>query len=136
MSVPRRSLVGPVTLCLVLCVTLVIGSGAFDSTSSGAAARITALERDVRCPDCITLSVAQSNTEPSIALRDEIVNSVRAGKSDDQILATITRRYGTSILLLPPPGGIDNLLWIVPTALALGAGVLATRILITRRRVP
>jgi cytochrome c-type biogenesis protein CcmH/formate-dependent nitrite reductase complex subunit NrfF len=121
-------------VCAVLAVTLLVGSGAFDSSHASAAARVAALERDVRCPDCLDLSIAQSSTEPSIALRHEIVASVRAGQSDREILATITQRYGTSILLEPPPGGLDTVLWVVPTALAVGAGALLARALLRRRR--
>ena len=129
-----RRLAGPVVLCCVLAVTLVIGSGAFDPSHASAPTRVAALERDVRCPGCVDLSVAQSNSAPSIALRNEIVASVLAGQSDRQILATITHRYGVSILLVPPPGGIDSVLWAVPAALAVGAVVLLGRALLTRRR--
>jgi cytochrome c-type biogenesis protein CcmH/NrfF len=123
---------GPVVLCVVLAGALVVGSGIFDAPSPSAPARVAALERDVKCPDCLDLSVAQSNTEPSIALRHEIAASVQAGQTDSQILAAITRRYGNSILLLPPPGGLDDLLWVVPTALALGAVALGARAVVRR----
>ncbi|HUD69089.1 MAG TPA: cytochrome c-type biogenesis protein CcmH [Acidimicrobiales bacterium] len=133
MSTTRRA-AGPVVLCAVLAVTLLVGAGTFDASHASAAVRVAALERDVRCPDCLDLSVAQSSTEPSMALRREIVASVRAGQSDTEILATITHRYGTSILLLPPPGGLDTVLWAVPTALAVGAGAWLARALLRRRR--
>ena len=133
MSSARRR-AGPIALCAVLFVALLIGSGAVDAPHASAAARVSALERDVKCPGCIDLSVAQSSSAPSIAVRNEIVASVRAGETDSQILAAITRHYGTSILLLPPPGGIDNVLWAVPTALAVGACALFARSLLTRRR--
>lgn len=127
---------GPIALCCVLAVTLLVGSGVLDPSHASASARITALERDVRCPDCLDLSIAQSGTGPSIALRREIVESVRAGQNNSEILATITRRYGTSILLLPPPGGIDNVLWAVPTALAVLACALLARALLRHRDTP
>jgi cytochrome c-type biogenesis protein CcmH/NrfF len=128
-----RRIVGPVVVCCVLAVTLLVGSGVFDASHASAASRVTALERDVRCPDCLDLSIAQSSTGPSIALRREIVAAVRAGETDSEILGVITRRYGTSILLLPPPGGIDNVLWAVPTALAVTACTLLARTLLRRR---
>lgn len=133
MSATSR-LVGPVALCCVLAAALLIGSGALDSHRGDAAARVAALERDVRSPGNIDLSVAQSNSAPSIALRNEIVDSVRAGQSDAHILSAITRQYGTSILLLPPPGGIVTVLWAVPTALAVGAGAFLARALLRHRR--
>jgi cytochrome c-type biogenesis protein CcmH/NrfF len=136
MSALRRA-AGPVALCCLLIVALVVGSGALDANRTSAAprlaTRIAALERDVKCPGCIDLSVAQSTSATSIAVRNEIIASVHAGQTDSQILATITQRYGTAILLLPPPGGIDTVLWAVPTALAVVAGALLGRALLRRR---
>lgn len=111
MSSTRRRL-GPVALCAVLGVALLVGSGALDAQHAGASARIAALERDVRCPgsECGDLSVAQSEAPSSIALRNEIAADVRGGQSDRDILATIVARYGTGILLSPPAGGLDTLL--------------------------
>lgn len=129
-----RRVVGPLALCGLLAAALVIGSGVLDATRTDTAARIASLESGVRCPGCIDLSVAQSNASTSVAVRNEIVASVRAGQTDHQILAALTARYGTSILLLPPPGGIDAVLWVVPTALAVGAGAVLARALVSRRR--
>jgi len=131
-STARRAL-GPLALCLVLGGALLIGSGVFDAGPVGPAARIASLERDVKCPgsECGDLSVAQSEAPSSVALRDEIVAGVRDGQSDSDILATIVDRYGTGILLSPPAGGLDTILWGAPVVLAAGAvaslGVFAVR---------
>jgi cytochrome c-type biogenesis protein CcmH len=133
-SSPRR-LLGPIALCGVLGVALLVGSGAFDAQHAGAAARIAALERDVRCPgsECGDLSVAQSEAPSSIALRNEIATGVRGGQSDSDILATIVARYGTGILLSPPTGGLDTILWGAPVVLAAGA-VGSLGVFVVRRR--
>jgi cytochrome c-type biogenesis protein CcmH/NrfF len=136
--VTRRAL-GPVLLCLVLGAALLAGSGVFDHSTAGPLARAIAIERDVRCPGtgCGDLSILQSRAPSSIALCNEIVAAVRHGQSTSAILATIVDRYGTSILLSPPGGGLDALLWITPAlvaAIALGALVLL--VLRRRRRVP
>jgi cytochrome c-type biogenesis protein CcmH/NrfF len=87
----------------------------------------------VRCPgsECGDLSVAQSVAPSSTALRNEIVAGVRDGQSDSHILAVIVARYGTGILLSPPTGGLDTVLWGAPVVLGVGAvasfGVLALR---------
>lgn len=127
--------VGPVVLCLVLGGALLVGSGAFDAVAVGPHGRIVALEREVRCPGsgCGDLSVAQSYAPSSVALRNEIVQGVDSGQSDSDILATIVARYGTGILLSPPAGGLDTVLWGAPIALA-AAAIAGLCVAVVRRR--
>jgi cytochrome c-type biogenesis protein CcmH len=131
--VTARRLLGPIALALVLFVALLVGSGAFDAPAPAAATRVASLERLVRCPSCEDLSVAQSISNSSIAVRHEITRSVAAGESDSQILDTLVARFGPSILLEPPPGGLDTLLWAVPLALGAGALVVGAAVVVRRR---
>jgi cytochrome c-type biogenesis protein CcmH/NrfF len=129
---------GPIALLVVVGIALLAGSGAFDSThanaSSSASTRITSIERDVKAPGTVNLPIADSSAPAAIALRNEIVSSVRNGETDSQILHAITTRWGTQILLLPPPGLLSTLLWVVPTALAIAAGVGGVLALVRHRR--
>ena len=135
MSTARR-LAGPAVLAAVLAVALLVGSGLFDAPAPAAATRVASLERLVRCPSCLDLSVAQSNSPSSIEVRHEITAKVRAGESDAAILGALTARYGTSILLEPPGGGLDTVLWAVPLAILVGATTLGAVVVARRRRVP
>ena len=94
--------------------------------------RIAHLETLVRCPSCQDLSVAQSDSTSSLAVRHEITTLVRRGESDSQILTTIEDAYGPSVLLSPSTSGWGVLLWLGPTALFVGLGV--TVVLLRRRR--
>jgi len=76
--------------------------------------RIDRLETLVKCPSCEDLSVAVSNATSAVAVRNEIVAKVRAGKSDNQILTSLEDVYGPSILLSPPTSGVGALLWAGP----------------------
>jgi cytochrome c-type biogenesis protein CcmH len=129
-----RRFLGPVAMGIVLGAALLVGSGIFDAPGSAASARITAIERDVKCPACVDLSVAQSNAPASIALRQWIVTEVHRGASTNAILDTIVARYGTQALLEPPPGGIDAVLWAVPTTLAVGGAAALALVVVRRRR--
>jgi cytochrome c-type biogenesis protein CcmH/NrfF len=132
-----RRAFGPVVLCLVLGATLLVGSGAFDRSAQGPLARAIAIERDVRCPGsgCGDLSILQSRAPSSIALCNEIVAAVGQGESTSAILATIVDRYGTSILLSPPAGGLDTVLWAAPAVVAaIAIAVLGASALRRRRR--
>jgi cytochrome c-type biogenesis protein CcmH len=131
-----RHLFGPVALCLVLAAALVVGSGAFDAQHLGPAARVAALEREVACPgtECGDLSVAQSEAPSSVALRNEIAQGVHDGQSNRAILDAIVARYGTGILLSPPAGGLDTVLWGAPVVLAAGAIASLGALAVRRRR--
>jgi cytochrome c-type biogenesis protein CcmH len=130
-----RRLLAPIGLAVVLGAALLIGSGALSGASAGPGARIAGLERLVAAPPRGDLSVAQSNAPGAIELRTEIVAEVAGGWSDERILDGIEARYGTQILLEPPAGGLDTVLWAAPVALAAGCAVaLATSVVRRRRR--
>ncbi len=101
-------------------------------SSSSAAGRIAHLETLVKCPSCEDLSVAQSTSSSSLAVRHEIAQLVARGDSDSQILTTIEDAYGPSILLSPSTAGWGVLLWLVPSAVFVG--LVATVVVLRRRR--
>ena len=97
------------------------------------ASRIRHLESLVRCPVCTGLSVGESNTTSSVAIRHEIADKVHAGKSDSEILTSLESRYGVGILLSPPTRGVGVLLWVIPVFVLLLGGLLLVRV-VTRER--
>ena len=129
-----RRWLAPVACGLVLAVTLTIGSGAFGGAAGGSAARRAGLDRLVAAPPQGDLSIAQSNSPASIELRRQIAAEVTRGWSDEQILAGIEARYGIQILLVPPAGGLDTVLWAAPVALAVGATAALATVAVRRRR--
>ncbi len=78
------------------------------------ASRVAHLETLVRCPSCEDLSVAQSTSTSSLAVRREITRLVARGESDNAILTRLESTYGTSVLLSPPTSGLGVVLWLVP----------------------
>ena len=116
-------------------------SGAFGLPGPAASIAVAApapsaaveLQRDVfriagqlRCPVCVSESVAQSNAAVSIEMRDQIQAQLEAGRSEDEILASFQARYGDWILLEPPRRGIHLVVWLLPAiAAAFGVAVLA-----------
>lgn len=79
------------------------------------AQRVQALAGQLRCPDCQSLSVAESRTAAAAAIRGEIEQQVAAGRSDEAVRRYFTDRYGEWILLAPP----EPLLWALPAAAVL-----------------
>ena len=117
---------------LVLGVALLVGSGAFDSSSQTVAQRAAVIETNVRCPACTDLSVAQSNSTTAIAVRHQIESMVAAGSSTTDIERTLVSEYGQTILLTPPDSGGIPLIWVIPLVLGVGA-VFAVAVLFWRR---
>ena len=108
---------------LVLVVALVIGARTDGDPTE--AQRVARISREVRCPTCAGLSVAESDAKAAQAVRDEIRERVHAGETDGEIRAYLASRYGRDILLTPKADGVDALVWAVPVAAAVcgGAGL-------------
>ncbi len=120
------------TLWCVAVVALALVVVVLNPRPVGDGARIAHLESLVRCPSCEDLSVAQSTATAALAVRAEIAARVRAGQSDNQILTSLERVYGTSILLRPPTSGLGVVLWLGPLLLVVALVVGALRL--ARRR--
>jgi len=117
---------------VVVVVALVIGSGVLTPKPTTAQARAASLETRLKCPGCMGLSVAESASASSLAVRRQVVVGIAAGKSDAEITAQLEARYGNTVLLTPPSGGLTDALWLVPVAL--GIGIVATMVVLARRR--
>ena len=106
----------------VLAVLLVVSPP--DATSAD---RADALARELRCPDCQGLSVADSPTGAAEEIRRQIDEMLAAGSSPDDVRAHFVARYGDWILLAPSwPAA-----WAIPIAVV-GAGVLLLVAWLTR----
>lgn len=87
--------------------------------------RVFEIARQLRCPTCVSESVADSSARISIEMREQIQEQLQAGRSEAEILAFFQERYGDWILLEPPREGLHLWVWLLPgIALAAGAGGL------------
>ena len=90
-------------------------------------ARVQALGKQLRCPMCQGLSIAESNSSAARAQLDKVRELVAAGKSDQEIRDYFTARYGEWALLEPPASGMNLLVWLLPLALLVGGGFAIAR---------
>ena len=89
------------------------------------AERTRSLAHELRCPDCESLSAADSQTASARAIRRDLKQRVAEGQSDATIRRAYVDRYGESILLKPEQGGLGFLVWGLPVLLLIvGAGAL------------
>lgn len=84
--------------------------------------RVQRIAREVRCPTCKGLSVAESDAEAATAVQVFIRDRLRQGASDAQVKAELQERFGTGILLRPPASGLSGLVWALPVAAFVAGG--------------
>ena len=93
-----------------------------------------ALGKQLRCPMCQGLSIADSPSSAARAQLDKVRELVAAGKTDQEIRDYFIARYGEWALLEPPASGMNVLVWLLPLALLVGGGLAIARTM--RRPVP
>jgi cytochrome c-type biogenesis protein CcmH len=93
------------------------------------AERTHAVAALMRCPSCQGLSVADSHTAASAAMRAKVERLLALGYSEEQVLAYFEASFGEFIRLAPRPEGFNLVVWIAPiVALALGVVLVAWRL--------
>src|SRR5262245_56713444 len=95
-------------------------------------ARVVRIAAELRCLVCQNQTIADSNAGLAIALREHVREMLRQGKSEKEILAYMTARYGDFVLYRPPMKESTALLWIGPALLF--AGGFAMLVFVLRRR--
>jgi len=97
--------------------------------------RFERLTHELRCLVCQNETIADSNATLAADLRREVRQMLMAGKSDVEIRAFLTERYGDFVLYRPPVTPRTWLLWAAPALLLLGGALVATLIIRRRARV-
>ena len=98
------------------------------------AERTHAVAALMRCPSCQGLSVADSHTAASAAMRAKVERLLALGYSEEQVLAYFEASFGEFIRLAPRPEGFNLVVWIAPVfALALGFVLVARRLRSARK---
>lgn len=95
--------------------------------------RLHRLSQELRCLVCQNETLADSRADLAEDLRDEIREQMKAGKSDKEIIAFLTDRYGQFILYKPQVTPTTYLLWFGPFLLLL-AGLAVLFYYIKQRR--
>jgi len=91
--------------------------------------RVHELSAELRCLVCQNEALSASRAPLAVDLRNQIRERMRAGESDDQIVAYLVSRYGDFVLYRPPFKATTLLLWLGPLALlVIGFGLLSRRL--------
>ncbi len=95
-------------------------------------ARVMKLAAELRCLVCQNQTIADSNAGLAVDLRNQVRDMLRQGKSDKEVLAYMTARYGDFVLYRPPMKESTALLWLGPAVL-FGAGLVVLVVVLRRR---
>lgn len=95
--------------------------------------RVMALAEDLRCLVCQNETLAGSHAPLAVDLRGQIREQMKAGRSNEEIIAFMTERYGDFVLFRPPVKATTYLLWFGPFLLLI-AGIIVQLLYLKKRR--
>ena len=95
--------------------------------------RVLGISEQLRCLVCQNQSIAESNAELAVDLRNQVIEQVKAGKTNQQIIDYMVERYGDFVLYKPPFKFSTAILWLGPLCLFL-IGLAAFYINLRRRK--
>ena len=95
--------------------------------------RVMHLSEELRCLVCQNQTIADSNAELAVDLRNQVREQMRQGRSDDAIRGYMVQRYGDFILYRPPVKASTALLWFGPLVLVVG-GIGGLALYVRQRR--
>src|SRR5687767_13174016 len=73
--------------------------------------RVNRIAKQMNCPTCIGVNLADCNTQTCTQWRGQIADLVAQGYSDQEVLDYFVNQYGVQVLLEPPKQGSTLLLW-------------------------
>jgi cytochrome c-type biogenesis protein CcmH len=89
---------------------------------------------EMRCLVCQNESLAGSNADLAVDLRNEIYDMMQAGQTKDDIIRFMVARYGDFVLYNPPMKPTTYPLWFGPLILFVIGALLLMRTLKKKRR--
>lgn len=129
-----RVLVCVLTLMLWLPAVAIDTEQAFDDPALQA--RYDRLNHQLRCLQCRSETIADSNASLAGDLRRQVRELIAAGKSDEEILQYMTERYSDYVLYKPPVTPRTWVLWAAPVLLLIGGIATAVIVIIRKSRLP
>lgn len=114
-----NTLMRTLTRCiLALCLALLAASASavdvLDFQSPAEAERFRNLAEEIRCLVCQNQSLADSDAGLAQDLRREVLEQMRAGRSDEEIRDYLVSRYSDFVLYRPRFSATNVLLWVAP----------------------
>ncbi|MBL8351332.1 MAG: cytochrome c-type biogenesis protein CcmH [Burkholderiaceae bacterium] len=116
---------GGLWLAFALVTAVVQAAPALDTAADSVLeARVNQVAAELRCLVCQNQSLADSNASLAVDLKNQVREQLQAGRSEQQVLAYMTERYGDFVRYRPPLKASTVLLWAGPLLLVLLAALV------------
>ena len=120
----------------VIFVLSIVGAGAAWAADAAPNApdprlekRVNAISEELRCLVCQNQSLADSNADLAVDLKNQVREKLQQGMSEREIVEYMVARYGDFVLYRPPLKLTTFLLWFGPLLLlVVGLGALFVRL--------
>jgi len=107
---------------------------AFDDPAQQA--RYERVIRELRCLQCRSETIADSNATLAADLRRQVREMMAAGKTDQEIFQHMVDRYGDYVLYKPPLVARTWVLWGAPILLLVGGAAIAVFVIARKSHLP
>ena len=97
--------------------------------------RVMALSESLRCLVCQNQTLADSNADLAVDLRNQVREKLKAGATEQDVIDYLVARYGDFVLYRPPVKAMTLLLWFGPLLILVLALAMLFRHLARRRRL-
>ena len=98
--------------------------------------RFERITLELRCLVCQNESIADSNADLAVDLRQQVREMLIAGKSNDAIFDFMTNRYGEFVRFSPPLETKTLFIWGAPFVMLLLGGFIVYRVVRHRSGMP
>lgn len=129
-------------MCLVkyfckLCFFLIIGlyglnsaAHTLDELDSKQQTVYLHLTKTLRCVTCPNQAIADSHAPVAESMREEVLEKILAGQTDEEIVDYFVKRYGEYVVYQPSFNAKTFILWVGPFIfMLLGSAVLAYQVI-------
>ncbi len=89
--------------------------------------KVLEVSNELRCLVCQNQTIADSNADLAVDLKNQVRQQLSEGRSKQEILRYMTERYGDFVLYKPPFNAATVMLWVGPFLLMLLGLILLVR---------
>ena len=89
--------------------------------------KVLEVSNELRCLVCQNQTIADSNADLAVDLKNQVRQQLSEGRSKQEILKYMTERYGDFVLYKPPFNAATVMLWVGPFLLMLLGLILLVR---------
>ena len=97
-------------------------------------ARVQAVSEQLRCPTCVSQSVAESDSPMAESMRHTVRQQLAGGADEDEVVEWFRARYGDTVVLRPRGSGPGVVLWLGPVLALVAGAALAGSVAVRTRR--